>query len=326
MFGSSAATPPFGAYGVNPAFTMPHIMNFNLNIQRQLTSSTLLQVGYVGSEGRKLATILNINQLINGVRPYAALYPNLISINQLNSAADAAFHSMQVSLRQKTWKGLSANVNFTWGHAMDDASTVTSPQNSYNLRGDWASSTFDTRVYTTSYLTYETPRTHFVPKLTGGWQANALVTFTSGNPINILAGSNVSGSGENKDRVDVIGDPYSNVPVLTNTLAVQYFNPKAFAKPVAGSFGSLGRDALYGPGFGSVDFSMFKNVPLTERIKLQMRLEIFNVLNRTNWANPTTTFTSSSFGQLTQTKNAASAPGLGFGEPRNVQLAMKIVF
>ena len=63
-----------------------------------------------------------------------------------------------------------------------------------------------------------------------------------------------------------------------------------------------------------------------ERIKGQLRMEIFNLLNRTNWANPTTTFTSSSFGQLTQTKNAASAPGLGFGEPRNVQLAMKIIF
>ena len=326
VFGAAAATPPFGAYSVNPDFTMPHIQNFNLNIQRQLTSSTLLQVGYVGSAGRKLAVILDINQLIGGVRPYAAQYPNLTAINQLNAAADSAFHSMQVSLRQKAWKGLSANVNFTWGHALDDASTVTSPANSYNLRGDWAGSTFDTRVYTTSYVSYETPKTRVLPRLTSGWQANALVTFTSGNPINILAGSNVSGSGENKDRVNLVGDPFANVPVLTNTLAVQYFNPAAFAKPAAGSFGNLGRNSLYGPGFGSVDFSMFKTIPLTERMRLQMRAEVFNLLNRTNWANPTVTFTSSSFGQLTQTKNAASAPGLGFGEPRNVQLALKLVF
>jgi hypothetical protein len=209
---------------------------------------------------------------------------------------------------------------------MDDASTVTSPQNSFNLRGDWAPSTFDTRLYTTSYVTYELPKTKFVPIVTGGWQLNALLTFTSGNPINILAGSNVSGSGENKDRVNLVGDPYANVPVLTNTLAVQYFNPAAFAKPAAGSFGNLGRDALYGPGFGSVDFSVFKNIPFNERIRAQFRAEIFNLFNRTNWANPTATFTSSSFGQQTQTKNAASAPGLGFGEPRNVQLALKIMF
>jgi hypothetical protein len=326
VFGTVAATPPFGAYSVNPDFTMPHVQNFNLNVQTQLTSSTLLQVGYVGSEGRKLAVILDVNQLINGFRPYSAVYPNLSAINQLNSAADSAFHSLQVSLRQQPWKGLSANFNFTWGRAMDDASSVTSPQNSYNLRGDWAPSTFDTRLYTTSYVSYEAPQAHFLPRLTGGWQFNALLTFTSGNPINIVAGSNVSGSGENKDRVNLVGDPYANVPVLTNTLAVQYFNPAAFAKPAAGSFGNLGRDALYGPGFGSVDFSVFKNIPFTERIRGQLRLEIFNLLNRANWANPTATFTSSSFGQLTQTKNASSAPGLGFGEPRNVQLAFKIMF
>lgn len=326
VFGTSVATPPFGAYSVNPNFTMPHILNYNLNVQRQLTSSTLLQVGYVGSAGRKLATILDINQLINGVRPYAVQYPTLSAINQLNSAANSAFSSFQASLRQKMWKGLTANFNFTWGHALDDASTVTSPMNSYNLRGDWASSTFDTRVYTTSYVSWESPRTRFLPRLTSGWQANALLTFTSGNPINILAGSNVSGAGENKDRVNLVGDPFASVPVLTNTLAKQYFNPAAFAKPASGSFGNLGRDTLYGPGFGSVDFSMFKNVPVTERVKAQLRLEIFNLMNRTNWANPTTTLTSSSFGQLTQTKNAASAPGLGFGEPRNVQLALKIIF
>ncbi len=325
IFGTVAATPPFGAYSVNPNFTMPHVMNFNLNVQRQLTGSTLLQVGYVGSAGRKLAAILDINQTVNGVRPYAAQYPNLTAINQLNSAANSDFHSLQTSIRQQVWHGLTANVNFTWGHALDDASTVTSPANSYNLKGDWGSSTFDTRLYTTSYLSYETPKTKFLPVLMNGWQLNSLVTFTTGNPINILAGSNISGSGENKDRVNLVGDPYANIPA-TGTLAVQYFNPAAFAKPAAGSFGNLGRDALYGPGFGSVDFSVFKNIPIWEKIHAQFRAEIFNLFNRTNWANPTATLTSSSFGQMTQTKNAASAPGLGFGEPRNIQLALKIIF
>ena len=205
-------------------------------------------------------------------------------------------------------------------------STVTSPANSFDLRGDWASSTFDMRAYTTSFVSYETPKTHFMPRLTSGWQANALVTFTTGNPINLLAGSNVSGSGENKDRVNLVGDPYANVPVLTNTLAVQHFNPAAFAKPAAGSFGKLGRDALHGPGFGSVNFSIFKNVPINERVRAQLRMEVFNLMNRTNWANPTVAQTSASFGQLTSTKAAASAPGLGFGEPRNVQLAFKLIF
>jgi hypothetical protein len=326
VFGTIAATPPFGAFSVNPNFTMAHVMNFNLNIQRQLTKSTLLQVGYVGSEGRKLAVILDINQLVNGVRPLAALYPTLGAINQLNSAADSAYNSMQVSLHQQVWHGLTANVNFTWARAMDDASSVTSPMDSYNLKADWAPSTFDQRIFTVSYVSYAFPKPHILPWLTGGWQANALITLSSGQPVNILAGTNVSATGENKDRPNLVGNPFANIPVLTNTLAVQYFNPAAFAKPAAGTYGNLGRDAIYGPGLRSVDFSVFKNFPIKERIHGQFRVEIFNLFDDVNWANPTATLTSGTFGELTATRNSASAPGLGFGEPRNVQLALKIIF
>ena len=327
VFGSAAATPPFGAYSVNPNFTMPHIQNYNLNVQRQVTSSTLVQAGYVGSQGRKLAAVLDMNQLVNGVRPLAAQYPNLTAINQLNSIADSNYNSLQVTVRQQVWKGLTANVNYTYSHALDDASSVGTPTNSYNLKNDYGSSTFDTRQILTSFLSYDVPRwTNHLSRLTNGWQVNSLLTFTSGSPINLTAGTNVSGTSEGKDRVDLVGDPYSNIPVLSNTLARQYFNPAAFAKPAAGTFGNLGRDVLYGPGFGAVDFSAFKKIPITERIAMQFRVEIFNLTNRINWANPTTTLTSATFGQLTQTKNGTSAPGLGFGEPRNIQLALKLSF
>jgi hypothetical protein len=136
----------------------------------------------------------------------------------------------------------------------------------------------------------------------------------------------VSGTGETQDRVNLGGDPYASVPVLTNTTAVQYFNPAAFAKPAAGTYGDLGRDALYGPGFGSVDFSIFKRTPITEHVSVEFRAEIFNLFNRMNWANPNATFTSGSFGELTATKNGSSGAGLGFGEPRNTQLSLKVIF
>jgi hypothetical protein len=327
IFGTATAAPPFGAYSVNPNFTMPHIQNFNLNVQRQLTNTTMLQAGYVGSAGRKLAAVLDINQLIGGVRPLAQLYPTLGAINQLGGIADSSYNSLQLAMRQRLWKGLTANVNYTYSHALDDASSVGTPANSYNLKNDWGSSTFDTRHIMTSFLSYDLPKwTRFASGLTNGWQFNSLLTFTTGAPINITAGTNVSGTSEGKDRADLVGNPFANVPVLTNTRAVQYFNPAAFAKPAAGTFGNLGRDTLYGPGFGAVDFSIFKKIPVTERIAGQFRVETFNMLNRTNWANPNTTLTSATFGQLTQTKNGSSAPGLGFGEPRNIQLALKLTF
>ncbi|MDQ1472444.1 MAG: hypothetical protein QOJ99_3924, partial [Bryobacterales bacterium] len=333
IFGTASPTPPFGVFAVSQDFTTPYVFNFNVNVQHQFSRTTLLQVGYVGSLGHKLAVLRDINQPVvtNGVavRPYAAQYPQLATINEAESATNSNYHSMQLQLRQSFWKGLSGTFNYTFSHAIDNTSDVrnTVPTNSYSLANERGNSTFDIRHIVTSFVSYEVPTfTSHAPLLTKGWQVNSLFTFHTGSPFNILAGTNVSGTGENRDRVDLIGDPYASVPVLTGTTAVQYFNKAAFARPAAGTFGNLGRNVLYGPGFGSMDFSVFKKTPITERISTEFRVEIFNLLNRTNWANPNATFSSASFGQLTSTRNGGSAPGLGFGEPRNAQLALKVIF
>jgi hypothetical protein len=327
VFGNTTATPPFGASSISQGFKMPYAQNYNLNIQTQLSKTTLLQVGYVGNVGVHLLTLLDINQPVNGVRPYAQEYPTLAAINQLNTNANSRYNSMQNSLRQQLSHGFTANLNYTWSHAIDDDSSTTTPMDSYNLSLDKGASTFDARQILTGFITYEVPQYgRFAPRLTKGWQLNALLTFSTGSPVNITTGKNTDLTGENKDRVNLVGNPYANVPVLTGTQAVQYFNPAAFAAPASGTYGDLGRDIIYGPGFGSVDFSIFKRTPITERIMTELRVEILNVFNQTNWASPTATLSSASFGELTQTKNGQSAPGLGFGEPRNVQLALKLIF
>jgi hypothetical protein len=103
-------------------------------------------------------------------------------------------------------------------------------------------------------------------------------------------------------------------------------NRAAFASPAAGALGNLGRNVIYGPSFFSVDPSMFKEFAVKEKLKLQFRAEVFNVLNWANHANPTVTFNSGSFGTITTTRNGSGAPGLGFGEPRNMQLALKVLW
>jgi hypothetical protein len=307
---------------------MPRVHSANLNVQRQFTSTTLLQVGYVGTYGRHLPVFLDINQPVNGLRPLSGQYPTLGVINQWNTIAFSNYHSLQMSLRQRLWRGLSATLNYTWAHAVDDASdNKPNPENSYDVINDKGSSKFDARQIVSGFVSYEAPQlAHFAPRLTRGWQFNSLFTASTGSPFNILAGTNVSGTGENQDRVNLVGDPFANVPALSGTTAVQYFNPAAFARPAAGTYGNLGRNALYGPGFGSIDVSVFKRTPITERIRSEVRVEIFNISNRTNWANPNATFTSGSFGQLTVTKNGTTGAGLGFGEPRNTQLSLKIIF
>jgi hypothetical protein len=329
VFGSAGPVPPYGAFGIDQNFRTPYVQNFNLNVQRQLSSSTTVQAGYVGSLGRKLALLRDINQPINGVRPYAAQYPTLATIDTVFSMANSNYNSLQAQLRQSLWKGLAANFNYTWGHAIDNTSDVrnTIPTNSYDLKNERGNSTFDIRHIVTSFISYQIPGSKFAPLLTKGWQVNSLITLHGGTPLNILAGTNRSATGENRDRVDVIGDPFSGFsPAIPNSLAIQYITKAAFANPATGAFGNIGRNALYGPGFGAMDFSVFKSTPITERIRAEFRVEIFNLTNRVNYANPNTTFSSSSFGQITSTRNGGSAPGLGFGEPRNTQLGLKLVF
>jgi hypothetical protein len=329
VFGSAGPVPPFGAFGIDQNFRTPYVQNFNLNIQRQLSSSTVLQAGYVGSLGRKLAVLRDINQPINGVRPYSALYPTLATIDSVFSMANSNYNSFQTQLRQSLYKGLAATFNYTYGHAIDNTSDVrnTVPTNSYDLRNERGNSTFDIRHTVTSFVSYQLPGSKFAPLLTKGWQVNSLITLHGGTPLNILAGTNRSGTGENRDRVDLVGDPFAGFSsTIANSLAIQYITKAAFANPATGTFGNLGRNTIYGPGFGSVDFSVFKTTPIGEKLKAEFRVEIFNLFNRTNYANPNTTYSSSSFGQITSTRNGGSAPGLGFGEPRNTQLGLRLVF
>ena len=105
VFGSAGPVPPYGAFGVDQNFRTPYVQNFNLNIQRQLSSTTILQAGYVGSLGRKLAVLRDINQPIGGVRPFASLYPTLATIDTAFSMANSSYSSLQMQLRQSFWKG-----------------------------------------------------------------------------------------------------------------------------------------------------------------------------------------------------------------------------
>ncbi len=313
VFGNTVAKPPFGAASVNPQFKTPYTLNYDLNVQVKLTNSTLLQTGYVGNVSRHLETLLDINQPINGVRPLATEYPALAAINQLNTNGNSNYNSLQTSLHQQLSRGFTANVNYTWSHAIDDDSSYTTPMNSYNLALDKGNSTFDDRHILTGFFSYDAPQlAHFAPRLTKGWVLNALMTFTSGLPINVTTGRNTDGTGENKDRANLVGgvDPYAGFAPLPGTRARLYLNRAAFAVPANGTYGNLGRDALYGPRFGSIDFSIFKRTPITERINTELRAEILNLFNEVNWRAPSTSLSSGTFGEVVQTRcTALPLPG-----------------
>ena len=337
--------PPYGIFSVDQNFKNASLQNYNLNVEYQLSNTAAMEIGYVGSLGRHLLTVLDINQPPtsalgasairtdqNKLRPYYSQFPQFATINQVESVANSHYNGMVASIRTNYWHGLVSKFSYTLGHSLDDASIVRgrNPTNSYNLRGDYGNSDYDVRHTFTSYITYNLPTPSAGPKrLVGGWQLNSLLSFHTGQPFTVFSGKNVSGTFEGQDRVDVVGDPFQGANHSITSGYVQWVNPAAFAQPANGTFGNEARGQFYGPGFATVDFSIFKNTPITERVNTQFRIEMFNIFNHTNLGllGSSPKLSSGSFGRITDTiGDYNGATGIGAGEPFNVQLALKIVF
>jgi len=344
LFGSSTPSPPFGAFAVDQQLTAPYVQSFNLNVQRELTPHTVLQIGYVGNQGRKLMLTRNMNQPPPSVTPYADFQAerpyNYVDpgyygdITELMSAANSHYNSMQISLRNTSWHGLMGQISYTLSHSMDDQSAprYAAPTDNNNFEGDWGNSDFDSRHNISGYVLYDVPQLgHSLPRLTQGWELSAFSTFLSGFPFSVYSGlgySDPSNTGSYHERGDQVGALFSGVtqsgPLYNG---VQFLNPAAFTVAAAGSFGTTRRNEFYGPAFRTIDFSVIKNIPITERVRAQFRIEMFNVFNILNLASPDNSVGDPTFGASLSTQaTSQGAPGIGSGEPFNVQLALKLIW
>jgi hypothetical protein len=336
IFATSSATGPFGAFSVSQHFVTAYSMNTNLNVQYQLAKDSVVEVGYSGSLSRHLPDTLDINQIPIGSpelitsRPYYSQFPNLAAINEVQSVGNGHFNGLLASLRTTSFHGFSSRLSYTLGHSMDDLSYARGiiPQNSYCLKCDYGNSDFDIRNSFSMFLTYATPQPVKYKALLGGWQFNTLFSFFTGTPFTVYSGNDSSGTGEFTDRANVIGNPFSGVPASDRATSTYYwFNPAAFAAPAAGTYGNEKRNQFYGPPTHQIDFSVFKNFSITEHARLQFRAEIFNIFNFTNYSGPANNVQGSNLGQVGSTYDVSfGAPGIGPGAPRNVQLAVKLLF
>ncbi|MGC2658481.1 MAG: hypothetical protein WA324_11040, partial [Bryobacteraceae bacterium] len=261
---------------------------------------------------------------INSVRPYASQFPNLGAINEVQSVGNSYFDGLLASLRATNFHGFTIKASYTFGHSIDNLSYARGiiPQNSYCLSCDWGNSDFDIRSSFSTFVTYKLPEPTSYKMLLGGWQLNSLLTFYTGTPFTVGSGTNSSNTFENNDRAEVVANPFSNVPASDQATQTYYwFNPNAFATPTTGTYSNQGRNEFYGPPLHQIDFSMFKNIRFGEHVTAQLRAEIYNIFNFLDLGGP------SSNGQIHSTADvAAGAPGIGPGAPRNVQLALKILF
>jgi hypothetical protein len=236
---------------------------------------------------------------------------------------------MQLLVRGASWHGLTGQLAYTLSHAEDVMSGARNrrPTDNNNLKGDYSNADFDTRHNISGYVLYDVPKFgQSLPRLTQGWELTAFWSSNSGFPFSVLSGkgsaSSGSFTGNGQDLANLIGDPYQGLAQY------QWINFDAFAPNADGTFGTTRRNQFYGPHFKTMDFSVIKNTAITERVKTQLRVEMFNIFNFSNLAQPQNRLSSGrkGFGFSTNTLHGDDNPGLGLGEPFNVQFGLKIIW
>jgi hypothetical protein len=327
----------FDVYSVNQNFHTAYFYNYNLNVQKAFgNGAAVWQVGYVGSEGRRLSVLLNINQPIPNpavpgtfMLPNLSQYPNFGAINQLNSIGTSNYNALQSTLRLRAWHGLSSQFGYTWAHNLDEISAYRGviPFDSHNIKGDYGNSDFDTRHTFTGTLSWDLPGSAHGPKaLTHGWNVSSALSFHGGQPNDQV-----------RQSLDLIGDPFGGVShsFVKNAsfTGVQWVNPNAFGPATCAQvtsdgrcYGTLRRNAIHGPGYSDVDLGVSKSFVVTERLKAQFKAEMFNLFNRINLSSGPGAFGYVS-GTITDTiGDFNGAPGLGPGEAFATVLSLKLIF
>jgi hypothetical protein len=351
-FPASALTDPNTPilYSVDPKLRTPYMQDWHLTFEQQLGSNTILEVGYAGSRGLKLYTFLNGNQAaptedpnipFNVRRPIPSIDA---PIQWFRSGGQSNYNSLQVKLERRFNNGFSYHLNYTWAHSLDTASNANlGSQNGGDFQDirypntEYGNSDFDIRHHAVVDALYDLPvgKGHrFASNISrpldliiGGWQFGGIGSFGSGNwyTVTSAAGTSNSDGGGNvgtSDRPDQIGNPNAT-PCVPGT----WFNTCAYTVAAPGTFGNVRRNTIQGPGFETIDFSLFKEFQVTERSHFEFRAEMFNALNHYNPlfarsgpqnANNATVYDPSNlplFGVITAARS-----------PRQIQLALKFLF
>ncbi len=326
---------PKSVLAIQRDFRTAYFQHWNLSVQRQLGENRIFEVAYVASKGTKLLAGRDINQprpstAAQNLRPL----PQFSDITILESRGNSNYQSLQLSYQQRLSNSLSVLGAYTFGKSIDDASGFFTssgdpnfPQDSNNPGAERGRSNFDVRHRMSVSYSYALPfgegkrwlsNGGAAAAIFGNWESLGIVTLQSGRPFTVALQPTLDNSNtgfanlgfNGNDRPNLVGSAR-----LSNPTPERWFNTSAFVTPAFGSFGNAGRNIVDGPGYANVNFSMLKNISLTESLRLQFRAEAFNLFNRVNFDLPDNFVGSPSFGRL---RSAQS--------PRHIQFGLKLLF
>jgi hypothetical protein len=263
------------------------------------------------------------------------------------SRGDSSYHALQMDLTRRISRGLSVRGVYTWSKTLDDGDSLNQTtagnapglvSNPFNLAADKGLATFDVRNVGVINAIYELPFGRgkmyasdlegWKNGLVGGWSVASIITAQSGFPFTPQLSYNPSNSGDTRNPVRPFLNPNFKGRVVTGN-PNQWFNPAAFIAPPSaiGFFGNAGRDTYIGPGLATWDFSVLKNTAIRERLSLQFRAEIFNILNRANFNTPNLiVFTPPTATNLTGLSGTAGAITSTSTTAPQVQFGLKLLW
>ena len=347
-------------------FDTPVVQQWSLTWQQEPFRNAMFEIGYSGSAGNKLirpvdinaptpAEILAVSTGVAGCDPAlnAANNPNTCinlarpfrgfgSIIDRQTSATSRYHGLLSSFHLREWRGLTAQFAYTWSKTMTDATNdrdaIDIPQVRNDFRLERAVSRLDrTHVFVASYV-YQVPifKSGFASTTAGrlllsGWEVAGISTAQSGLALNrVVQGSTVGPRGA---RPDLLSDPTQNIPQHPNGGRPYGFNPLAFRPSAVGQIGNSGRSPFRFPSQFFTDINIAKNLLFTERYRLQLRAEFFNIFNQTIFDDVFQTIpdrlpTDAAFNNIQNLVNTGSQFGQFFStrNPREIQLGIKLYF
>jgi hypothetical protein len=298
---------------INPNFQSPYAMNYSLEIQRALTSTLVLETAYVGSRGVKfnLSRTFNPVDRVTGIRPN----PSDIQGTYLDNSQQTNFNSWQTSLKQRFARNLAFNLHYTWAKALSyaggdvgaiylgDTRTLSEDFNNVKIERSVSSGEVGHNVTIDWFYQAPTPfsKSAIAREVLGGWNVSGIWKARTGPPLGVTQ------TGGRPDLID-FGNAINTTCCSYGNL--QYLNPAAFALVTVPSSGrtirrgNMGATALTGPGIWNLDLSLSKNFKVGEKTKVELKTDLVNALNHTQYNGIAANLSGLAFGQANSTANA----------------------
>ncbi len=315
------------AFDIN--FRDAYARQWNVNVQRGIATNYLLEVAYVGSQGRQMMIKSDFNQApptlgvtdANVNRPFFAQDPKLQTVGYASSTGTLDYNALQVKFQRRFANNFSFLNSYTWGQAIDLSSdndgTVTLT-NIFNPQYNRGPADYDIKHTLSSSFVYELPWAH--GQYYGGWQVSGIFLWRGGLPLTVTQSQGVlsTGTGNRPNRICS--------GVLSNPTIDHWFDTSCFVPTTdtTATYGNAGRGIIRGPGSVNLDASLIKNTRIA-KVNTEFRVEAFNVLNHPQFANPNTTIGNAAVGSISAMLSSPSCSLCGT-TARQVQLGLKVKF